>query len=284
MARDRTQVWIWLAVLGVFIQSSQCLGWGSSSCSLKQDDLRKLEALCTKTAEVVNASVANLEQKLERVLTFVEEMKKHENAWIEESSTSNGSKGTVERDVSTQEAVLVPSVLTNTPTQVESADVQGQESQNSSYRNIQTTRFEDDDDEDSDNGDEEEEDDQEVKKETLLFNIPSSTSPTGECEVQVIDNHETIGMFYMTSFRHGHCANRHPVTSPIRHCLGYCATRTYIEREAGIWSQGNRCSSCQVDKLETLKIPLACDDGFTFEKAFENVVSCRCQACKPVKE
>ncbi|XP_027236220.2 uncharacterized protein [Penaeus vannamei] len=270
MARERTQMWIWLAVLGVFIQSSQCLGWGSSSCSLKEDDLKKLEELCTKTAEVVNASVANLEQKLERVLTFVEQMKKHENAWIEETPTSNGSKGTVERDVSTQEAVLVPSVLTNTPTQVEVADVQGQESQNSSFRNMQTTRFDDDDDEDDDLQDEEDEGDQEVKK--------------GECEAQVIDNHETIGMFYMTSFRHGHCANRHPITAPIRHCLGYCATRTYIEREAGIWSQGNRCSSCQVDKLETLKIPLACDDGFTFEKAFENVVSCRCQACKPVKE
>ncbi|XP_042855310.1 uncharacterized protein LOC122242150 [Penaeus japonicus] len=269
MASSRIQVWMWVAVLSVFVHAGQSLGWGSS-CSLKEADLKKLEQLCTKTAEVVNASVSNLEQKLERVLTFVEEMKKHENAWIEESTTSNGSKGTVERDVSPQEAVLVPSVLANTPTQVEVAESQEQDTQNSSFRSIQMTRFDGGDDQEEDDQEEEEEDDEEVKK--------------GECEAQVIDNHETIGMFYMTSFRHGHCANRHPITAPIRHCLGYCATRTYIEREAGIWSQGNRCSSCQVDKLETLKIPLACDDGFTFEKVFENVVSCRCQPCKPLKE
>lgn len=58
----------------------------------------------------------------------------------------------------------MPSVLTNTPTQVEVADVQGQESQNSSFRNMQTTRFDDDDDEDDDLQDEEDEGDQEVKK------------------------------------------------------------------------------------------------------------------------
>ncbi|XP_045596375.2 cell division cycle and apoptosis regulator protein 1 [Procambarus clarkii] len=102
----------------------------------------------------------------------------------------------------------------------------------------------------------------------------------GECVVQVTNNHETIGMFYMMSYNHGHCSNRHPITAPIRYCLGYCQSRSFIEREDGSWSQGNHCRSCKPLNVETVRIPLACDDGFTFEKAFENVVDCKCRRCE----
>jgi len=132
-----------------------------------------------------------------------------------------------------------------------------------------------------------EERDEEDKKETE--NLPcvpekqkddKNEVKKGGCVAKIIDNHHTIGMFYMSSYRHGHCSNRHPLPFPIRTCLGFCESSSYIDRSIGLWNQTIKCRSCQPLEKERVRIPLLCDDGFTFHKDFENIVSCECQPCR----
>ncbi|KAG7170197.1 uncharacterized protein LOC121864828 [Homarus americanus] len=241
------RMWACVAVVGVCVLPAHTLDWGKSLCNLEEADKTWLQELSAEAEARASASMAALQQQMSQVLAFMEEFKRSEDVWL---ALSTGA-GIVERDLSNQ---------------------QEKEEEKEDETTTQEPK------------EEKEEQKEKEKEEIIRHNEEEDTGPKkGECRAEVMDDHTTIGMFYMMSYNHGHCSNRHPITVPIRYCLGYCATKTFIERKAGIWSQGNDCKSCQPGAIETIRIPLVCDDGFTFNKSFDNVVDCKCQGCEAVK-
>ncbi|XP_064087624.1 uncharacterized protein LOC135202258 [Macrobrachium nipponense] len=307
---------LWILMTGVVVmKAASTQAWGSYACDFKEDDFRKIKDIWAEVSSEARAPFGAIEEKLDRVLEFVEEIKTAEDSWLHLSKKA----GTVERDLSEHEETK-PEDAKEMGDEEErrdrSSDVESDRSgdrtdgyrwqdrrdrANRHDRRNRRERTSDDHiseivaDKDSVS------DGQDNSTTTALVEKtdgddssmdtrrrPQKTDekgPTkGECTAIVVDDHETIGMFYMMSYQHGHCTNRNPISEPIRFCLGYCATKTFIERESGLWSQGNDCKSCQPLNYETIRIPLTCDDGFIFEKKFSNVVDCKCRGCTPVKE
>ncbi|KAK7021848.1 hypothetical protein SK128_013345 [Halocaridina rubra] len=298
---------ILIIALGLLTNTHFAHAWGTYSCDIKEEGLQKIEEICTESTSKFNSPLTALESKLERVLDFVAEIKLAEDSWFKKATKAM----TVERDLSNHEENVSPiegrdrTVESNSDDDKEvdrernkqqvrreerennddwqnkrknNDDYDRQERRDRSDRNDRIERRREEDREEkrekANNEDKEYDDGRRMK------NDKKDGPKKGACEVQIMDTHETIGMFYMMSYQHGHCANRNPIREPIRYCLGYCATRTFIDRESVLWSQGNDCKSCQATKIETLRIPLTCDDGYNFEKKFNNIVECDCKRCK----
>ncbi|KAK3890867.1 hypothetical protein Pcinc_005225 [Petrolisthes cinctipes] len=297
------------AVMVVLGMMGTVEAWGRpSTCTIMHQDKEWLSQLSSESARNLTSTVASLEDKLNTVLAMVENFKVEEliPSFVSRSPRSDsGNSGPVERDLSGREeptaapttptaALTTPTAAPTTPTAAPTTptaapttpsthtnDESTNPTQESTKPTQETTvvedllrevnvvdrreetvteREDDGDDDDDENG---------VKK--------------GDCKVLVMNNHDTIGMFFMNTYNHGHCTNRHPIVDPVRYCLGYCATKTFVSRKDGIWSTGNDCNSCQPQRHQNIIIPLACDDGFKFEKSFQNVVSCKCQRCRPME-
>ncbi|XP_066981302.1 myb-like protein X [Macrobrachium rosenbergii] len=314
MDRTRRHPLLWILMIGVCTKAACTHAWGSYTCDVKEEGFRKIRDICAEVSSEARSPFSAIEDKLDRVLEFVEEIKTAEDSWLHLSKKA----GTVERDLSEHDETKPEDAkeMADEEEGVDRSDAESDRSHdrangyrwqdrrdraNRYDRRNRRERTSDDDvsetvtdkDSASDGQDNSTTTALEEKKEEYDSSMETRRRPQktdekgptkGECSSIVVDDHETIGMFYMMSYQHGHCTNRNPISEPIRYCLGYCATKTFIERESGLWSQGNDCKSCQPLNYETIRIPLTCDDGFVFEKKFSNVVDCKCRRCTPVEE
>ncbi|XP_050734801.1 uncharacterized protein LOC127007649 [Eriocheir sinensis] len=271
--------------------AAQAGAWSSFSCTLTPVDKERLTNATVKSAQQVNASVSSLEEKVDAILALLTPSGPQQAPWLPPPRTQGTEDGAVTRRGRSEREERSKEDRENTReedmTEKEEQEEHAREEEEREHvtekpeRKEDTQREENDETErreietkpESENETEEEEEEEEEE----------SGPKKGECSVMVTDNHATIGMFFMSTYNHGHCANRHPVASPIRYCLGFCPTRTFVTRKNNMWGQGYDCKSCQPSRLESLRIPLVCDDGFQFEKTFRNVVECACRNCRSLK-
>ncbi|XP_068250576.1 uncharacterized protein [Palaemon carinicauda] len=311
MGGTGTHSFLWILVVGVCMGAAHTSAWGNYNCDVKEEGLQRIREICSEAISEARSPFIAIESKLDRVLEFVEEIKTAEDSWLHLSKKSD----TVERDLTRHEEAKEDEKRDGSEVESDRSDDaigsrgdlgyhwQDRRDRPKSYdRRNRRERTSDEDlhesvektDSVTDSKDNSTVDVQEEKKEEVEHSStdtrrrPEAKDETGlkkgECSAITVNDHETIGMFYMMSYQHGHCTNRNPITEPIRYCLGYCATKTFLERESGLWSQGNDCKSCQPMNYETVRIPLTCDDGFVFEKKFENVVDCKCRGCSPLED
>ncbi|XP_063878341.1 uncharacterized protein LOC135110213 [Scylla paramamosain] len=276
-----------VVVMVVACLAVQVRAWGSYSCNITPVDQQHIVNATLQSAQQVNSSLSSLEEKVDTILALLQPPGPPQAPWLPppppRGAAERGTSGKRERREREERS-----------REEELTTVQNKTEEEHDRENV-TEKPRDDDREGRTEATDRIEREQAVTKLETTTRKPErreeeeekeeedSTGPgKGQCSVMVTDNHATIGMFYMTTYNHGHCANRYPITSPIRYCVGFCHTRTFVTRKEGIWSQGHECKSCQPSRMETLRIPLACDDGFTFEKNFKNVVECKCAKCRPM--